>query len=294
MATATQHTGVMLLDKPAGPTSRDLLDDLHERTGIGPLGHAGTLDPLASGLLVALAGRARRLQEFFSDHGKTYRARIRFGETSPTLDGEGPVVASGRPVPAVDAAGARKILAGFEGEVLQTPPVFSALRLHGRRAHEIAREGRAVGLEPRKVTIHSIALVGIEEGDWIVDVSCGPGAYVRSLARDLGEARGCGAWLAELRRTRSGPFHLEDAVAPDLATLDHLRPLSEVLASEGRMDVDRGAARRLLQGNVIPRRPGETPTFAWFGDRPCFRLCEPSPGLLRSKVMIEEPPLGRA
>jgi tRNA pseudouridine55 synthase len=284
-----ERTGILLLDKPLGPTSRQLLDDLEPRLGIGPLGQAGTLDPLATGLLAALAGRARRLQEFFIQRDKTYVARIRFGEVSATLDAEGPVEPSGTPPTPLAADEVRALLARFEGEILQVPPAFSALRVEGRRAHRIARRGTAVELAPRKVVVRRIALVEVHEPEWVLEVTCGPGVYVRSLARDLGEARGCGAHLSALRRTRSGSFRVEDAVAPDQATVEHLKPLSQALADEPRIVVTREEAKKLLHGNVIARtQEAEAPRFAWFRDRPCFKLLSPAPGLLRSEALLDE------
>jgi tRNA pseudouridine55 synthase len=273
-----ERTGVLLLDKPVGPTSRALLDDMEERLLIGALGHAGTLDPLASGLVIGLSGRARRLQEFFIARDKTYVARVRFGETSPTLDGEGPVTPTGKIPADMPESAILELLHGFEGEILQTPPAFSALRVEGRRAHRIARHGKSVGLEPRRVTIHKIALLAIEDRDWVLEVDCGAGVYIRSLAGDLGEARGCGAYLAALRRTRSGSIRVEDAVAPADASIRDLRPLSEVLSGEPRIDVNKDEAGKLFVGNVIPARPaagGPEPRFAWFGGRPCFKLTMP-------------------
>lgn len=284
-------TGILLLDKPVGPTSREALDGVESRLRIGAIGHAGTLDPLASGLLVALTGKARRLQEFFLDREKTYDARVRFGAASPTLDGEGPVGPTGIPPRPMTEDEIRAMLATFEGDVLQTPPVFSAMRVSGRRAHKLARKGHEVVLEPRSVRIDRVALVAVEEPDWVIEITCGPGVYVRSLARDLGEARGCGAYLAALRRTRSGPLRVEAAVSPAEADLADLVPLSAVLAGESRIDVSKAEARKLALGDVIPRPPNleSPPRFGWFRDRPCFRLTSPSPTLLRSDLLIENP-----
>jgi tRNA pseudouridine55 synthase len=288
----TATPGVLLLDKPVGPTSREVLNEVERRLEAGPIGHAGTLDPLASGLLVALVGRARRLQDFFLGSEKTYVARIRFGETSRTLDAEGPITFTGvapSPVP-LDAV--RSLLAGFVGEYHQAPPEFSAIRVRGRRAHELARLGRPVELSRRQVRVEEIRLLAVEEPEWLVEVRCGAGVYVRSLARDLGEARGCGAHLAELRRTRSGGLRIEDAVPPALASRSHLRPLAEVLAAEPRIVVGEEEARKLRLGDVIPRPGGPlagVPAFAWFRGRPCFRLTVAREGLLRSDLLIEEP-----
>ena len=285
---SAQRTGILLLDKPVGPTSRELLDELEQRLVVGSLGHAGTLDPLASGLLLGLSGRARRLQEFFIDREKTYHARVRFGETSPTLDGEGPLEPGGTPAPMTEQQ-SRELLSRFEGKILQVPPAFSALRLDGRRAHRIARDGRPVDLAPRAVTIHGIVLTAIEDRDWLLEVTCGGGVYVRSLARDLGEARGCGAYLAALRRVRSGSIRVEDAISAGDAGSKDIRPLAEVLDLEPRIDVTRAEAATLFRGNVIAReQTGVGPRFAWFRDRPCFKLLAPSPGLLRSDLLLDD------
>jgi tRNA pseudouridine55 synthase len=290
----TETTGVLLLDKPVGPTSREVLDGVESRLLIGAIGHAGTLDPLASGLLVAVSGKARRLQEFFLDREKVYVAKVRFGESSPTLDAEGPVAPTGIEPRPMAPDEVRALLARFEGEVLQTPPVYSAMRVSGRRAHKLVRRGHEVVLEPRRVRIERLALLAAEGPDWTIEITCGPGVYVRSLARDLGEARGCGAYLAELRRTRSGPLRVEDAVSPAEADLADLRPLSQVLASEPRLDLSKGEARKLALGDVIPRpeAAGDPPRFGWFRGRPCFRLRAPAPGVVRSDLLIEAPEIG--
>jgi tRNA pseudouridine55 synthase len=283
-------TGVLLIDKPRGPTSREVLDGIERRLRIGPLGHAGTLDPLASGLLVVLAGRARRLQEFFLAREKAYVARVRFGQTSPTLDGEGPVGPSGTPPAPLDAAAIREVLARFEGEILQDPPIFSAVRIRGRRAHKLARKGREVVLEPRKVRIDRIALLGVEGDDWVIEITCGAGVYIRSLARDLGEARGCGAYLADLRRTRSGGLRVEDAIDPERADVTAMKSLAEVLSSEPRLDATEFEAVRLFHGDIVPCEGRDPmPRFGWFGGRPCFKLMTPAPQVLRSDLLIEEP-----
>jgi tRNA pseudouridine55 synthase len=285
--------GVLLVDKPVGPTSREVLDGLERRLRIGPLGHAGTLDPLASGLLVVLAGRARRLQEFFLGREKVYAARVRFGETSPTLDSEGPLVATGVAPSLIDAEGIRAMLARFEGEFLQAPPVFSAVRVSGRRAHKLARTGREVVLEPRKVTINGIELIAAENHDWLLEITCGSGVYVRSLARDLGDARGCGAHLAELRRTRSGGLRVEHARPPRSTDVQELKPLSEVLAGEPRLDATEDEAARLLHGDIVGCQGRDPlPTFGWFRGRPCFKLMTPAPQVVRSELLLDEPFIG--
>src|SRR5882672_10038454 len=176
-----ERTGVLLLDKPVGPSSREVLNDVEQRLRIGSIGHAGTLDPLASGILIALAGKARRLQEFFLEREKTYVARVRFGETSPTLDGEGPVTSTGTAPAPIGAEDIRSLLSRFEGAILQAPPAFSAVRVDGRRAYKAARKGEDIPMEPRAVTIHGIVLTAVENHDWVLEIICASGVYVRSL-----------------------------------------------------------------------------------------------------------------
>lgn len=283
-----EPAGVLLVDKPVGPTSREVLDLLEGRLRVGPLGHAGTLDPLASGLLVVMAGRARRLQEYFLGREKVYVARVRFCETSPTLDGEGPVTPTGLVPDPIGDDGIRAVLAKFEGEILQAPPVFSAVRVRGGRAHKLARKGREVVLTPRRITIRKIDLLAVEDRDWILEITCGAGAYVRSLARDLGEARGCGAYLAGLRRTRSGGLRVEDAALPSADLV--MKELSEVLSEEPRLDATEAEALRLFRGDVVSCEGRDPlPTFGWFRGRPCFKLMTPAPQVLRSDLLLEEP-----
>jgi tRNA pseudouridine55 synthase len=285
----TAEGGVLLLDKPAGPTSRAVIDAVAARLRLGAVGHAGTLDPLATGLLVTLIGKARRLQEFFAGHDKRYRARVRFGATTATCDAEGELVFRARPEP-IERAAAVSLLAGFVGELVQTPPSFSALRIDGKRAHALARDGRPAELPPRPVRVTSIDLVAIEGDDWVLDVDCGPGYYVRALARDLGERRGTGAYLADLRRIRSGGFAVDIAVAPAQARQDDVIPITRALAGETRIDVTGDEARALAHGKAIPAQPGAAPpAFAWRNGRPCFKLCAPAPGILRSDLLIEDP-----
>jgi tRNA pseudouridine55 synthase len=281
-------TGVLLLDKPEGPTSREVLDELEARLRIGALGHCGTLDPLASGLLVVLAGRARRLQQSLMASAKVYDARVRLGATSVTLDREGPVISTGRPVPETSAEALEAVLARFRGDLLQRPPAFAALRVGGRRAHELAREGRHEDLPPRRVRIESVELRGIGLEEFGIRVTCGPGTYIRSLARDLGEALGCGGYLESLRRIRSGAFRVEDAKGVGDLGLADLLPLSEVLRGAPRIDIDAAAAARLARGASIAGElpAGASEAFAWSGDQPLCRVIAAKPGSLRSSLLL--------
>jgi tRNA pseudouridine55 synthase len=287
----TDLSGVLLLDKPVGPSSRDVLDSVAPRLGAGLVGHCGTLDPLASGLLVVLTGRARRLQDFFTGRRKRYRATIRFGAETETLDAETPEIATGGTPPPSDAAAREALLARFRGPIDQSPPAFSAVRIDGRRAHRIARGGSPVEPPPRRVVVDALELVSADGPDWTVDVRCAAGTYIRSLARDLGRAAGSGAYLRALRRTAGGSFDIAAAVAPEAASPAHVMTLATALAAEPRIDVDAATAVRLRDGVPVeaPRIVDDGSTwFAWCDGRPRFRLKAVRPGWARSDLMFDD------
>lgn len=219
--------GVVNLDKPVGPTSHDMVGLLRRLTGLRRIGHAGTLDPLASGVLPVLIGAATRFSEELTGGHKRYAATIRLGRTSATDDAEGPI-ADGAPPPGEVAI--RAALLVFVGPIDQQPPAFSARRLNGRRAYRAARAGEPLELPPRRVWIDAIEVLEISDGDGTrdvrIDLRCGPGTYVRSLARDLGARLGCGGYLAALRRTQAAGLSVADAATPE--ALAHL-------AAEGRL-----------------------------------------------------------
>jgi len=201
--------GVVLLDKEAGCTSFQALSGLKHKLGTGRIGHAGTLDKFAEGLLIVLVGRCTRLVPLFQGLDKEYVARIRFGVETDTLDPEGEVVAEG-PVPE------RKIileaLPALTGEILQTPPAYSAVHVQGSRASKLARRGMTPEIAPRTVRIHGIEPIGYDAPELTIRVSCSKGTYIRSLARDLALLCGSRAHVTGLRRTAIGPFRVENAV----------------------------------------------------------------------------------
>ncbi len=228
--------GVLVVAKPTGPTSHDVVALVRRLAGTRRIGHGGTLDPFASGVLPLFLGGATRVVEYHLGDDKAYRATICFGSTSTTddLDGELTPVAG----PAVDRSAVEAGLAAMLGRQLQRPPAFSAVQVGGRRAYAMARAGETVELPPRAVTLHALDLLEWDETDparpiATVDVRCSAGTYVRALARDLGERLGTGAYLGALVRSASGPFRLEDA-----HPLDGIR---EAAAADGPAGV-----RRLL------------------------------------------------
>ncbi|MBM4397759.1 MAG: tRNA pseudouridine(55) synthase TruB [Deltaproteobacteria bacterium] len=205
-------TGILLVDKPAGPSSAQVAAVVKHLTGSPRVGHGGTLDPFATGLLPVLVGREfTREADRLLAGDKAYRVTVRLGSETDTCDLTGRVVGVGsRPLPSRDAIAA--VLPAFTGEVMQEPPVFSALKVAGKPMYWYARKGRAVTPEARPVRIDAIDLVEWIEPDLVLDVRCGKGAYMRSLGRDVGRALGCLGHLVALRRTAVGPFSVADAV----------------------------------------------------------------------------------
>jgi len=228
--------GLIIIDKPAGPTSHDIVQHVRKVLGLRRVGHGGTLDPDARGVLLVAAGQATRFFPFLSREGKVYEGRIRLGVATDTYD------ASGRPTSTACAElpGRDTLLASMkalEGDILQTPPRFSAKKLAGRPAFRLARAGEAFSLEPAAVTIGRFDLRDYRPPDVDFEAACSSGTYIRSLAHDLGRKLGCGAHLAALRRTSVGPFSLADAV-----------PLALFEAAAARGEADRHilALERLL------------------------------------------------
>lgn len=246
-------SGWVIVDKPAGPTSTQVTGRVRGAFDAVKAGHAGTLDPAATGVLAVALGEATKTMPFVADGQKTYRFVVRWGAETTTDDAEGTVVrtADSRP----EAAAVMAALPGFRGDIMQVPPAFSAVHVEGRRAHEIARGGGKVALEPRALHVARLDLVECLVPDRaVLEMTCAKGGYVRSVARDLGRALGCLGHVETLRRVRAGPFGEVDAVP--LADVEaepeaHLRPVEMALAGVRRVDVDAGAAERLWHGNAV-------------------------------------------
>ncbi len=266
----TSLDGFLMIDKPGGMTSRDAVDRAQRWFPHGTrLGHTGTLDPLATGLLVLCAGVATRLTEYVQDMGKTYRAGVLLGARSDTDDADGTVTpADVAAPPAHEDVG--RALTSFVGAFDQVPPAYSAAKVAGRRAYDLARRGREVELRPRRVQVYGIDILGYHYPKLDVEVRCGKGTYIRALARDLGERLGCGGLIASLRRTRVGPFDVADAVALDAdaeAARAKLLPLAVAVSDLPRVTLGPEDAARLRQGQGVPLRqsPGEGEVVAAFG-----------------------------
>ncbi len=247
--------GLLVLDKPGGLTSRDVVNRALRWFPRGTkVGHTGTLDPLATGVLVLCVGAATRLTEYVQRMDKTYRAGLLLGARSDTDDADGDVevVPVERPP---DGSIVAECLQEFVGEIEQVPPAYSAAKVTGRRAYDLARQGKDVSLERRKIRIYRIDLVDYAYPRLDLEVRCGKGTYIRSLARDLGERLGCGALVQTLRRTRVGPFGESDAVpfAVDAATARaSLLPLLTAVVELPMECLAEPLVQRLRQGQAIP------------------------------------------
>lgn len=264
--------GVLVIDKPAGMTSHDVVARVRRAAGQKKVGHAGTLDPDATGVLVVALGRATRLVPYLQASQKTYDARLRLGETTATLDAAGEVTAR-VDASAVDEPALCEALTSFLGTIEQIPPMVSAVKIGGERLHVKARRGEVVDRPPRTVTIHDVVLedfVPGPRGEAGFLVRCSSGTYVRTLAADVGERLGVGAHLVSLRRLGSGRFSLEDAV--DLGKVaelgaegrlgEALLSLTEAVADYPRLDLDQSATTALGHGRPLPPTGHDGPVAA--------------------------------
>ena len=201
--------GILLVDKPSDWTSNDVVQKLRGLLRERRIGHAGTLDPMATGLLVVFVGRATRAVEFAESQEKRYRAGLRLGLETDTQDITGHSI--GGVKREISAEELEKALTSFRGEIEQIPPMYSAIKGKGQKLYEIARRGGEVERRPRRITIHELTLLGRDEEDYLLDIRCSKGTYVRTLCHDIGRALGCGGCMSSLRRTQAGEFRLEDA-----------------------------------------------------------------------------------
>ena len=248
--------GILVLNKPRGLTSRDALNKAWKWLPRGTrIGHAGTLDPMATGVLLACVGRATRLVEFLHELPKTYRADILFGARSTTDDADGDITPAPLPSdPGTEAFTA--LLTRFTGDILQVPSTISAVKVAGQRAYHLARKGREPELPPRPVRIDRIQLLNLDWPRATIRVDCGKGTYIRSIGRDLGAALGTAAYLTDLCRERVGDFTQADALqldTPAEQALKQLQPLARAIQTMPRHEIGGEALLRLLQGQKPTR-----------------------------------------
>jgi tRNA pseudouridine55 synthase len=262
-STRVEINGWINLDKPVGVSSTQAVGRLKFLFNAEKAGHAGTLDPLASGVLPVAFGEATKTVPIVQDGAKSYHFRVRWGEESATDDAEGAILARSDRRPT--AAEIQALLPSFVGAILQTPPTFSAIKIDGARAYDLAREGESFEIEPRLIHVYRLELISAERDAAVLEAECGKGAYVRAIARDLGRALGCYGHVTELRRTRVGPFSASDAVPLDRLPNDEalmaraLQPVQAGLAELPLLSVDRAGASVLRRGQKLLLR-GPAPT----------------------------------
>jgi tRNA pseudouridine55 synthase len=257
-------SGVLVVDKPVGLTSHDVVQVVRKGTNIKRAGHTGTLDPRASGVLVILLGPAVRLSEYVSASDKRYQAVLRLGASTDTYDAEGRITRS-VPIDHISEAQFEAAMQDFIGEIEQVPPPYSAVKVKGRKAYEMARDGEEVDLAPRRIKVYHLELLEWAPPEAVIDVYCSSGTYVRSLAHDLGEKMGVGAHLVGLRRTKSGRFTLRDAVPlrklreafEEGNWYQYLIPAAEALSDWPAVELNTEQMDLIRHGHRISAEPSE-------------------------------------
>ena len=269
--------GIILIDKPQGWTSHDVVGKLrgilHERR----IGHSGTLDPLATGLLVVFVGRATRAVEFAEADRKEYIAGLRLGISTDTQDITGRIINEGTDLP--DEMELRKALERFKGELEQIPPMYSAVKVGGKKLYELARKGESIERKPRHITVFGLETAGREDNDYILNVVCSKGTYIRTLCHDIGTALGCGGCMSSLRRTKSGVFSVEDAYtitevqgAADRGEADKLLlPADTLFAGYPELRAD-AASEKLLRNGCIVNASAPDGRFRVYSEKGEFLL----------------------
>jgi tRNA pseudouridine55 synthase len=279
----TTH-GLAVVDKPAGVTSHDVVGMLRRRFDERQVGHAGTLDPDATGVLLVGVGKATRLLRFLTALGKTYTGEVVLGTSTSTLDSAGEVTGT-FDMPAVTVQMARQAAAQhLTGAIMQIPPMVSAVRVDGKRLHELARAGIEVDRQPRPVTVYSFAVAGTDDASVLrIEVRCSAGTYIRTLADDLGRLLGGGAHLRNLRRTAVGSFGVDEALPPDECVL--MSPL-DALRDYQRVDVDEPTAHMVRNGRVLDRFAGDGPWAVVDTDGALLAVYEPFGAEAKPAVVI--------
>ena len=255
MVADSDSSGVLVIDKPSGPTSHAIVAQVRKITGT-KTGHLGTLDPTATGVLPLVLGRATRLAQFLQPCDKEYVAAVKLGKSTDTYDAAGRVVDES-PVPTIDLERIEEVLAQFEGEIIQLPPMFSAVRVKGERLYKAARRGETRERPARRVTISELELLDWTVDCWRLRIRCSSGTYIRTLAHDVGEKLGCGAHLEELRRTMSGAFSLSSALPVDevrVSWREGLIPVERLLPELPSLRLDAVQAGLVRHGSQIAKQ----------------------------------------
>jgi tRNA pseudouridine55 synthase len=277
-------SGILIIDKPQGMTSHDVVQVVRRTSGIRRVGHAGTLDPMATGVLVVCVGRATRLAEYLTATEKAYEATVRLGVETATYDADGAVTR--RVSVAIEREQVEDALKNFHGAIEQIPPMYSAIKQKGQPLYKLARKGEAVPRHPRRVTISHIAVTDWSPPDFSFELTCSSGTYVRSVAHDLGQLLNCGAHVTRLVRTQSGPLALRDAV-PLLSLTsanwrDYLLPMEAAMNMFPRVLFTVEEKERLVQGQPVPLRSNHGRVElarAEMDEGGFFALVKPSPDM---------------
>lgn len=294
-------SGALLIDKPIGPTSHDVVARARRALGERSIGHTGTLDPLATGLLVLLTGRATRLASLMTGALKTYEATVRLGFSTNTFDaaGERQAIDHGIAPAAIDDAAVDDVIEAMRQQRSQTPPAFSAKQVGGVRAYKLARRNEAPVLQPVDVCVYAMAWRRAEPDVLHVTLTCSAGYYVRAMAQEIGERLGCGAHLEALRRTRVGAFDVADAVPLDVlqrdeagAAVARLMPMEALLPEMPAVALDEAGAVRAGHGNLIAGvPPGEAPRYRLLGpEGGLVAIADASPAGLKPFIVLAPAP----
>jgi tRNA pseudouridine55 synthase len=284
-------SGLVIVDKPAGMTSHDVVARIRRLAGTPKVGHAGTLDPMATGVLVVGVEKATRLLGYLTLTQKEYAATIRLGQSTSTDDAEGEITGTA-PAVGVSAEALEKAVSALTGEILQVPPAVSAIKVDGQRAYKLTRAGTAPELKARPVTVYEFTVADVRpDGDMLdldATVRCSSGTYVRALARDLGQALGTGGHLTRLRRTRVGGYRAEDArTLEQLAERFEVLPLAQAAAAAfPRRELTADEARRLAHGGRLAASGADEPTAAYAPDGTLIALVTDESGQARPLVVF--------
>ena len=285
-------SGILIVDKPAGWTSQDVVSKLRGVLHEKRVGHGGTLDPMATGVLPVFVGRATRAVEFFEHADKTYEATLRLGVTTDTQDTTGTVLQT-QPIN-VDEAALRAVLPRFTGVQQQLPPMYSAVKIGGKKLYELARAGKEIERKPREITVFSIELLDFSNDSARLRVHCSKGTYIRTLCHDIGAALGCGGCMAALRRVQAGAYSIEEAVTLDDIVAHPtpqslLRPVDSLFAALPRLTLTPAQEKCVRNGAAFTCKPGAGRCRAYSRDGEFLALCEVTDGTLRTVKSFFDP-----
>ena len=285
-------SGILIVDKPAGWTSQDVVSKLRGVLHEKRVGHGGTLDPMATGVLPVFVGRATRAVEFFEHADKTYEATLRLGVTTDTQDTTGTVLQT-QPIN-VDEAALRAVLPRFTGVQQQVPPMYSAVKIGGKKLYELARAGKEIERKPREITVFSIELLDFSNDSACLRVHCSKGTYIRTLCHDIGAALGCGGCMAALRRVQAGAYSIEEAVTLDdivahPAPQALLKPVDTLFAALPRLTLTPAQEKCVRNGAAFSCKPGAGRCCAYARDGEFLALCEVTDGTLRTVKSFFDP-----